>query len=564
VLQIYCVRAFDPVGNPLDRCRVTLTDVTERRRTQDLFALLASASERLASSLDYSSTIAEVALLSVPLLADACFVDITDEEDRLVRLQIAFGDPARQAMVDLLDRRALVPRLTSPQYRAMRSRQSLQLDGSACSDAVPSELQVGCGAPRSALIVLLVARDTVVGVLSFFMMDSGRYYDANDLRFAEDIARRAATAVDNARLYRDAQRAIRAREEILSNVSHDLRNSLSSIVMNASLMLRNSPADDRRRERWRVEILKRGAERMQRMTEDLLDISSIDAGRLAVDRHDWDVDELMADAFEALLPLAGHKGQRLECVSLGRSARVHCDKDRLIQVFSNLVGNAIKFTPPKGNITMRVERLDGLVRFSVRDDGPGISEEQARRLFQRYWHTRAGQGLGLHISKGIVESQGGSIWVETRVGEGSTFFFTLPLGAERPDEVEISARGPILIIDDNDELRLSLQEVLESGGYRTAEACDGDEALSMMRSGLRPSLVLLDLQMPRMHGRDFVSALGREQIDVPPVMLISCDANLDVEAASLGAIGFLRKPFEVGSLLSLVAAQHDEAVAARR
>lgn len=261
------------------------------------------------------------------------------------------------------------------------------------------------------------------------MSDSGRRYDETDLALAEELARRAALAIENARLFTEAQRATRARDEMLGVVAHDLRNPLNTITMGAELLLEVIPSE-RAMERRHAEIVRRAADRMNRLIQDLLDVRRMDEGRLTVDPHPEPVASVVGDAVEMLRPLAAASALTLEGELAADLPRVLVDPARVQQVFSNLLGNAIKFTPGGGHITLRAERASGEVRFAVTDTGPGIPTDQVPHIFGRFWQgnrgDRRGIGLGLAIAKGIVEAHGGRIWVESRLGEGSTFFFTVP------------------------------------------------------------------------------------------------------------------------------------------
>ncbi|HYO53033.1 GAF domain-containing sensor histidine kinase, partial [Archangium sp.] len=286
---------------------------------------------------------------------------------------------------------------------------------------------------QSYMCVPLTASGKTFGAM-VFVAAPGRHYAPDDLLLAEELARRAALAIDNARLYEQAQTAIRMREEILAIVSHDLRSPLSMIQMGVDQLLSETGGSDQRAMTSRTaERIRRASARMIHLISDLLDFSSIEAGQLRIEVASHDADELLTEVVEALQPHAGEKGIRLEREGADSRLRVRCDRERIVQVFSNLIGNAIKFTGEGGSVMIRT-RLEGdRVVFSVSDTGPGISEENLSHIFDRYWQVtrraRESFGLGLAISKAIVESHGGAIWVESTVGQGATFFFTLPLGA---------------------------------------------------------------------------------------------------------------------------------------
>jgi signal transduction histidine kinase len=229
------------------------------------------------------------------------------------------------------------------------------------------------------------------------------------------------------RMYKEAEDTIDAREQVLKIVSHDLRNPLHTISMCASLLLDvpMQPGD----QSGHLQRIKRAGERMNRLVQDLLDVAKLEAGRVGIEAREIQVAPLVREAHEMLAPLAAEKSIRLDYAVSDVLPPVTADGGRVLQVLSNLVGNAVKFTPKEGRIAIRADPAPGGVRFSVADTGPGIPQEQLGKLFGRFWQgnpaDRRGIGLGLSIAKGIVDAHGGRIWVESRVGEGTTFYFTL-------------------------------------------------------------------------------------------------------------------------------------------
>jgi PAS domain S-box-containing protein len=242
---------------------------------------------------------------------------------------------------------------------------------------------------------------------------------------------------DKKRAEEERSRAILAREELLAMVSHDLKNPLGAILLTTALLRRMElGGQEGERVRGNVEKIQRAAERMNSLIRDILDLARIEAGHFLIEPAPHAPLALMDEALELLQPLATQKGLRLERQVRGESlGPVRCDRERVLQVFSNLLGNAIKFTPEGGSVLVSAEPGEGSVRFSVKDTGPGIPAEQLPHLFDRYWQARdkarMGTGLGLFIARGIVAAHGGHIWVDSTVGVGSTFSFTLPVGAAR-------------------------------------------------------------------------------------------------------------------------------------
>jgi signal transduction histidine kinase len=284
--------------------------------------------------------------------------------------------------------------------------------------------------PHSLILAPLTARGKLLGVLLLVSARPERTFDEEDVRLAEELGRRAALAVDNARLYAQARNAITARDQLLSAVSHDLRNPLG-VVMMATSFLRELVPGDNTTIRRQLDMIGRSAEHMNRMIEDLLDVARVDSGRLSVELAPVAVAELVAEAMELLGPLVRDRGITLRAECDEDLPLVLADRNRILQVFSNLGGNAVKFTPAGGQITLGATAGGDTVRLHVADTGQGIPAEHIPHLFDRFWQAsrndRRGIGLGLAIVQGIVAQHRGRVWAESTVGEGSTFRFTLPV-----------------------------------------------------------------------------------------------------------------------------------------
>jgi signal transduction histidine kinase len=245
----------------------------------------------------------------------------------------------------------------------------------------------------------------------------------------------------------EARNAVRTREEVLAVVSHDLKNPLGSISLTAQL-LRRLISEDEGGERMRNHLgtIERSVERMDRLIRDLLDMASLQAGRLKLDLGRYAADDLVREGLVLLEPLAIQNGIALRTQLPRERSWVRCDRERVFQVLSNLVGNALKFTPEGGRVTVEVEHGEEFVRFSVRDTGPGIPAQALPHLFQPFWQVegtgKKGTGLGLFIAWGLVQAHGGSVEVESEAGQGSTFSFTLPR-TSRPSPREQPPEPPV-------------------------------------------------------------------------------------------------------------------------
>jgi signal transduction histidine kinase len=292
--------------------------------------------------------------------------------------------------------------------------------------------KTGFHVPNTLTVDLLGRTGRKLGAIQLWDKKDGQEFDDADKAILTQLAQLAAVALENARLFRAAHDATRARDDLVAIVSHDLRNPVHTIHMAASFLLEVAPANDRRTQaRKQLEVIQRSATRANRLIQDLLDVAKIQAGGLAVDPVAVDVRSLVNEAMESATPLAGAAQIKVSCEAGGDLPQVASDRERVLQVFTNLIGNAIKFTPKGGEIRILAGLDTGEVRFTVADTGPGIPSEHLDHVFDRYWQAKStaklGTGLGLSIAKGIVEAHGGRIWVESPPGSGAQFNFTLPL-----------------------------------------------------------------------------------------------------------------------------------------
>ena len=410
---------------------VALRDVTEQVRSETEQRFLAEVGSVLASTLAFEDTLTSVAELAVRELADVCIVDIVEEDATVCRLKVISRDPGRAAACDFLRKIPLDQR--HPQFvePVLHTREPVLTPGTPDASQPVSEEQARALRDlgfQAALSVPLLAHGKMQGVMTLVSCTPSRVYGPADLRLAEALAQRAALSLENARLYRAAQRAIEARDDVLGIVAHDLRNPLGNIIMSSLLLRRGAePTGPARR---LMEMIEGAATRMNRIIQDLLDVTRMEAGHLSIEPSRIPAAQIVATAVEAERPLATSGGLELRLEVAPDLPEVWADRDRLLQVFDNLIGNAIKFTERGGQITVGGSAQEGKVLFWVADTGVGIPADDLRHVFDRFWQARkvdrVGAGLGLPIVKGIVEAHGGRIWVESAPGRGSRFAFTIP------------------------------------------------------------------------------------------------------------------------------------------
>jgi PAS domain S-box-containing protein len=394
---------------------------------------LSEASRVLATSFDCNTTFGALARLAVPVLADYCVVDMVSGSE-LVRLGAAHVDPAKeQLLLGVVHSTTRAAHGKDPLAIAVREGRptlvtdiSIEAARAALADEEDPRIEEQL-LPRSLITVPLVVGSHVVGVLTLVMSESNRRFTIDDLALAEELARRAAVSVESAQLFHNAQQATQTRDHVLAIVAHDLRNPLGTVVMAADLVL-ETMADDFHRKH--LAMIRRSADRMNQLIHDLLDVVRIEGGRLSIEPVPDRIELLIDEALATLRPLAAGRSIRLEGECEPGLPLVLFDNARIMQVVSNLVGNAIKFAAAGGCIRIRCQLPSNEVCISITDNGPGIPPTQLPHIFGGFWQAsstdRRGIGLGLSIAKGIVEAHGGRIWVESTVGVGSTFYFTLP------------------------------------------------------------------------------------------------------------------------------------------
>ncbi|QRN95137.1 PAS domain-containing protein [Archangium violaceum] len=416
-------------------------DITGLRRAERRQAFLASVSETLASSLDYEATLAHVVQRAVPVLGDCCTLDMLEPDGSIRRLAVAHVDPGRAELAWELARSYPI-RLDSnggsgAVIRTGKTQLTAEIPDHALArfarDARHLELLRGLRA-TSALVVPLHARGRTFGALSLGYGGPGHRYGPEEQLLAEELARRAALAVDNARLYREAQLAVQLRDEFLSVASHELKTPLTPLHLKLSALSRELPrccvGDTRSQGLQRhVDVARRQVHKMSTLINSLLDVSRLSQGKLKLEPEDTDLGEVLAEVAAWFVPEAARVGSELRVE--GETRVPGCwDRLRLEQVVTNLISNAIRYGAGRP-IIARLEVETDLARLVVRDQGIGIAPEAQERIFGKFERAvsdrhSGGLGLGLYITRSIVEAMGGSIRVESRLGEGSTFTVELP------------------------------------------------------------------------------------------------------------------------------------------
>ncbi|MEJ7728377.1 MAG: ATP-binding protein [Polyangiaceae bacterium] len=562
---------------------------TELAGERARLAFLAEAGQLLSSSLDYRSTLSRLTGLIVPRLADWSAVHLSGVPD--AEMPIAHVDPAKGELL-----RELFTRFPPPPGSPYGHLQVVQsalpqlvshIEPAHYEELAQSDAHLALMraiGTCSFIIVPLRVQSAAFGALMLAYSDSGRHYDEASLTLVAELARSAAAAIDNARLYDLSQKersraeaAARAKDEFVAMVSHELRTPLGSILGWLRLIRGGLPAE---KQQHAFDVIERNANAQNRLVSDLLDISTMIAGRLRVTLAQVDLANIVDMGIEGLAPAAEAKRIRVVAELDRAHATLRGDGERLQQVVWNLLANAIKFTPKNGQVSVRLRRIASELELVVQDDGEGITAEflpQVFESFRQYDTTTSrrhgGLGVGLSISKQLVELHGGSIEARSDgLGHGATFVVRLPVSpvvsstvgvgkvpATRPEPGELLPTGlhgvKVLVVDDERDARDLVAYVLESTGMEVRLAGGGAEALGALATWT-PHVVISDVGMPDEDGYSLIRAirtLPSENRNTPAIALTAFVGNEHRTKALLAGFNvYMAKPVEPAALVRAV------------
>jgi PAS domain S-box-containing protein len=506
-------------------------DITARKRTEADLKFLARASAELACLDDYQATLDKIAHLAVPRFADWCVVDMVADAGTMQRVAAAHVDPAKEELARELYRRfsADPGRFTGAGlWNVARTGKSElvehisdeDLAGAATDPEYLATLRsLGL---RSYIGVPLTVRGRTLGVIAFVTAESARSYTRADLALAQDLASRAAVAIENATLVQTLRDSDRAKDVFLATLAHELRNPLAP-VWNGLSIIKRLPGDVRRVQQI-ADMIERQVAQLTRLVDDLLDVSRISRGKIELKQQHTNLVSILGSALETSRPHIEAAQHTLSVRFPDEPTDLYADPVRLAQVFANLLNNAAKYTRHGGNIDVIVEAHAEEFVVRVRDNGSGIPPDMLGKVFSLFTQvtdsaerSQGGLGIGLSLVEGLVRLHGGTVEARSEgIGTGSEFIVSLPrnpyMAPEPPkpplaaEQADVPAPRRVLVVDDNPDAAETLAELLRMLGNEVLVAHDGTDALACAPR-FKPDVVLLDIGLPDVNGYDVARQL---------------------------------------------------------
>ena len=583
----------DAAGKPV-RMSGAIYDVTERvqllaaeraaraeaEHARRRLELLASASSLLSGSLEPETTLRRLGEVLTPAVADWCRIDLLDADGNLVRGLTYNADSQRARRAAQEVQRLKVPETVGSMTWCVRTGQAYTVnhaspeDFAAAGDPAMLEFARLIGM-RAHSVTPLVARGRTLGALAVAQAESGRSITADDAALLGDIAQRAALALDNARLYseaeaarQEAERANRTKDEFLAMLGHELRNPLAPIVTTLRVMALRDDSVFRKERR----LIERQVDNLARLVDDLLDVARIARGDVRLRRERVALADVLARAAEMAAPLIESRGHALRLAQPPAVLFLDGDPGRLNQVFANLLTNAARYTPEGGDIEVEVETIGDRCVVTVADNGHGIEPELLPRIFDLFVQGRQGPdraggglGVGLALVKNLVGRHGGSVSATSPgPGHGSVFKVTLPLAGSAPTtdgtvQAEVvpapaPRRQRVLVVDDNRDAAQALVDLLEINDFDVRMAIDPIAGLALVEE-FAPEVAILDIGLPQIDGCVLAGRIRATDAGRRCSLIALTGYGMEEDRARTQAAGFavhLVKPVDPDELLEAV------------
>jgi PAS domain S-box-containing protein len=520
-------------------------EAARREKVQRDLKFLAEASAELASLSDYQTTLEKLAHLAVPHFADWCAVDMLTDGGSLQRVAVAHADPAKEQLARDIHRRFPDRVVAGGPWNVLRTGRAEwveEITDEAMQRAIADPEYLAALRAlglRSYLGVPLAVRGKILGVIIFVTAESNRRYTAEDQSLAQDLARRAAVAIENANLVRALQESDRAKDVFLATLAHELRNPLAP-VWNGLSIIKRVPHDTVRVQQV-ADMIERQVGQLARLVDDLLDVSRITTGKIELKKQRTDLASILHSAIETSRPHIEAAGHKLSVELPDEPIELEADPVRLAQVFSNLLNNAAKYTRPGGNIEVVVQAEPERLVVRVRDSGAGIPLEMLGKIFGLFTQvthpaerTQGGLGIGLSLVEGLVRLHGGSVEARSEgLDKGSEFIVYLPRlrppvptaaphgTAHDANRSAAARRRRILVVDDNQDAANTLAELLQMLGSEISVAHDGASAVERVVE-FTPDVVLLDIGLPDIDGYEAARRIrGLEGVRQPRLIALT-------------------------------------------
>ena len=547
----------------------TAAEEASRRST-----LLSDASRALTGSLDVQTRIQDLFSVIVPALADFCSFTYLDQHGGIERTELGWviaGEALRKTILG-----SLPPALAHGIERALATSETQIIEAASTSPnqsgfAHDSDNSVPLPPLCSGAIFPLNARGRIVGVLGLALCSVDPVFNDSDWLLLEDLANRAAVALDNALLYQQLQTADRHKNEFLAMLGHELRNPLAPI-RNAVELLRIAGADVQRRSRAQ-DVIERQVKHLTRLVDDLLDVSRITQGKIELQCSPLEVSGVISSAVEISMPLIESRKHRLTVSEPPQPLWIKADLGRLAQVLANLLNNSAKYTPEGGSISLSVDQEEDDVVFRVADTGVGLSRQMLLNIFDLFARDDGprssfhdGLGVGLMLVRRLVELHGGTVDAfSAGANRGSEFVVRVPvLRDDRPTPAQaVAAKTPVspsprsvrvLVVDDNQDAAESTSMLLDASGFEVQAVYDGAAALEKL-SDFRPDAVLLDIGMPAMDGYEVARRLRAQPSGEGLAIIAVSGYGQDEDRRRSMEAGFdthMTKPLDTSRLIELL------------
>ncbi len=563
-LSISCMRILGTDGE-LQYVISTVSDISDKKTSEDKLRFLVESAKILSLTENFRSRMEKKMKLAVPALADWAAVDILTDNDTVERIAVVHQDPAMIDYIFEYEKKYPPKRDTSTSVYSTIKNGTAQYIPIITDEMIVQSVSSPEQADdirklrlASIIVVPILLRGKGVGALTLAYAESGRHYSEADFQFFKEYASHVSVLFDNGRLFDEINARDKSKDLFLASLSHELRNPLSPIKSALELLKMKDVSTDVREE---LTVIEHQFDHMARLLNDLLDVTRFTQARISISRHPTELRKLVERSLRSTDMLMRNADITLHFTYPGTPLNVLADETRMEQAISNLMSNAIKFTPAGGSIWVDLRKSETGASISIRDNGAGISPKDLPNIFDMYYqgqhthdHENTGLGIGLLLVKKIADLHDGSVEAKSEgPGKGSEFTITIPLAEEAvgPGDTTPASTGParkrILIVDDNQQAADSLVKLLNKVGANADALYSAEETLAHDLSNYE--FILLDIGMPHINGYQLVKMLRQRGVRTPIIALSGYGMEDDKrKAVESGFTAHLTKPIGLKEL----------------